>query len=83
MKATTDARGHPPTCPVCEAEGDASIERAPSPEADGQMWWRCAVCEATFTVLVQRSPPESDANGLGRTGINGRSPEGVEFTHRN
>jgi hypothetical protein len=37
------------TCPVCE-EGGASLERAPSPEADGRVWWRCTVCEATFTV---------------------------------
>jgi hypothetical protein len=30
-------------------EGDASLERAPSPEADGRVWWRCTVCETTFT----------------------------------
>jgi hypothetical protein len=36
-------------CPVCEESG-ASLERAPSPEADGREWWRCTVCEATFTV---------------------------------
>jgi hypothetical protein len=47
--ATNEVAGNPLTCPGCEAEGDASLERAPSPEADGREWWRCMVCETTFT----------------------------------
>src|SRR3990172_9067518 len=38
--AAAEAAGDLLTCPVCE-EGGASLERAPSPEADGRVWWRC------------------------------------------
>jgi hypothetical protein len=43
---------------------DAIIARAPSPEADGRMWWRCTVCETTFT--FDRSCPGSGGGSRSR-----------------